>query len=164
MATNEICGKEGKSCCGETPCCTSAAVVRTDKEEMVAMAVDSIRVHCANRDGDLFYIECPDCHCVDLKAKRMMMCRECGQHFSLYFEDGHKSFDIKKLGKTFSGDKEFDIIKLDSNDWHWYVPYPRHNVESMQPAEIKILRRDLNGGEDAHGHERYRRYALIPLD
>ncbi|KKN07042.1 hypothetical protein LCGC14_1071210 [marine sediment metagenome] len=136
----------------------------TDKEEMIRSGRELLNVCCANRDGDLHYIECPECSCVDLKPKRIMMCKDCGQHFSLYFEDGFKSFDVKKFWHTFDKEKQVKIIHLQSNDMEWHVPYPRHDIDSMEPAEIKILYKDLKNGKDGHGHQRYRKFALIPLD
>jgi hypothetical protein len=142
---------------------TCSSPPETDKEEMIRSGRKLLNVWCANRDGDLYYIECPECSCVDLKAKRIMMCRSCGQHFSLYFEDGSRNFDVRQFGSTFS-DKEVKIILLEEKDKEWHVPFPRHNIESMEPVKIKTLYRDLNDGKDGHGHERYRKFALIPLD
>jgi len=140
---------------------------RNDKEEMMSNYDDKFDLHCANRDGDLFFIECPSCHHVDLKAKKILMCRDCGQHFVPYFEDGHKIIkNVKKFGKTLYD--EVRLVTFDKKDDYfkvWHVPYPRHDIKGMNPNEIIYLRRDLRKDmKDGHGHEKYKKFLLIPVE
>lgn len=133
---------------------------QTDLQEMLFWNDRKISLLAANRDGDLFYAECPECHGVDLKSKRIIMCRDCGQHFIMYFEDGFLQFDVMNSGGSFHRDKEARIIRLEKNG-NWYAPFPRHDIASMNPVEQKVLYRDLRNGKDAHGHAEYERITII---
>ena len=41
-----------------------------------------------NRDGDRYYIECPDCHTTNLNNIRLFGCKSCHTRFTIYGEDG----------------------------------------------------------------------------
>lgn len=123
-------------------------------------------VHCANRDGDLYYISCPSCDCIDLKAKRIMMCKSCGQHFSLYFEDGHKELLLRDYSSL--NDKRIEIgsFEPDSDYFQeWFHICPKIEDVVSKFKHKKTLFRDLQkDGFDGHSHHKYKRYALVPID
>lgn len=127
----------------------------------------------ANRDGDLFYIECPTCHSTDLNTKRIVSCRDCHTHFSLYFEDGLKSFPtITQSGAIapMHGGVEIKLLKLKPGDYFLTNVLGRNaaHIDELKTKypDLKVvkLKRDLHNGTDAHNHQQYKRFVLIPLD
>jgi hypothetical protein len=124
----------------------------------------------ANRDGDLFYIECPECHSTDLNSNRLICCRNCHTFFSLYFEDGFKVFWTETNNGTIHGyDNKIKLIQLKKNDvfLKYLMPRNEHRIEELKKdyPDLKVitLMRDFKDGTDGHKHEKYKKYALIPL-
>ncbi len=130
-------------------------------------------IYAANRDGDLFYIECPSCHSTDLNTKRIMSCRKCHTHFSLYLEDGFQTFPaITQSGSInpLHGGNEIKLAKLKPGDYFLTNILGRNvtRIDELKAKypDLKIVKlgRDLSNGTDAHGHAEYKRFVLIPLD
>lgn len=130
-------------------------------------------VHVVNRDGDLYFIECPECHTTDINAQRIFGCRKCHVRFCVYAEDGISSFCVQtESGTVTPFDKKIKILQLKKGDYFHKNHLPRNDgqMSTLKAAfpEMKVitLYRDFQkeSGKDAHGHERYRRYALIPLN
>jgi hypothetical protein len=123
------------------------------------------KMHCANRDGDLYYINCPDCKCTDLKERTVLMCKNCGTHFNLYFEDGHKELLVRDYSEQ--TDKRLVIGTFDDDGDYfqeWYIITPKIESYNLPFKKKKALYKDLqDNGKDGHGHHKYKRYALIPL-
>lgn len=130
---------------------------------------------CANRDGDLYYIECPSCHSTNVHRRTFVGCRSCHTQFQLYFEDGCRTQDIHTDLSNLSarGDKtEFVEIKrpnrrvTDAHIWHPRNEKRFKELQDSHPEARKLtLYRDLQkDGKDGHGHSPYTRFAIIPLD
>ena len=125
-----------------------------------------------DRDGDLFYIECPNCHSTDLNTKSLIACRKCHTFFNIYFEDGfHKYTVFTDFGEINGYDNKIKLIQLKPKD---YFKFKLHGKNENKLSKLKekypdmkviTLYRDLgDDGMDAHRHEKYRKYAIIPLD
>ena len=147
----------------------------TVKEKDIIEEIESYGQHqdiiTANRDGDLFYVECPECHSTDLNAKRIIACRKCHTFFSVYFEDGfYRHSVLTEFGSINGYDNKITLLKLKPNDYFKTVLLPRNRKtlsrikEKYPDLEVIVFYRDLHDGKDAHGHQKYRRYALVPLD
>ena len=126
-----------------------------------------------NRDGDKYYIECPKCHGLELASRRMFSCKGCFTHFELYLEDGYvrKSVDVES-GSLNAYSDEISYIELEPDDYFAKVLYGRNDhekplkelMEKYPDMKICRIKKDLRNGKDAHGHEKYERFAIIPLD
>lgn len=130
-------------------------------------------ITAANRDGDLFYVECPECGSLDLNIRRFVACRNCHTFFSLYFEDGMKRIDVENDFSSISAHGEnLKLISLDSQDHVKKILYGRNKnrlgelKEKYPDAKVMTLYRDFNPKTkmDGHNHHQYRRFAIIPLD
>jgi len=129
------------------------------------------KIHTVNRDGDKFFITCPECDNMDLTSLTVLGCKRCHTQFTLYFEDGYDTidFDSASIGNPSYFDNKLKLIELDGKKRK--VLYGRNNqkiddIKSKYPnAKIVTLCKDLQkDGKDAHGHGKYKRYALIPLN
>lgn len=150
----------------------------TKKDLDIIKEIESYGQHqdvlTANRDGDLYYIECPSCHSTELNSKRLIACKNCHTHFSVYLEDGFRTFKVITNSGTVSGsDGEIKLLELKPGNYFKVELLGRNNKFSIisnlkkKYPDLKIvtLERDLGeDGKDAHGHSKYKRYALIPLD
>jgi len=111
--------------------------------------------YAINRDGDLFFVECPICHrqdCLepeDSRVRGVFRCqfRDCKHLFEVYTEDGVKTIFDHREGNLESKDilvLDGDKLRAGINDdapW-WWRRYP--------------IYRDLQeNGRDAHGHRPY---------
>ncbi len=142
---------------------SESKLTKEDLQREMSQKVTKLK--CANRDGDLYYINCPDCDCTDLQKISLYMCRTCGTHFDLYHEDGRKEIllrdypyqtERRMLIGTF--DKEGDYFE------EWFKITPRIESYNLPFLRTKTLYKDLQkDGKDGHGHHKYKRYALIPL-
>ena len=125
-----------------------------------------------NRDGDKFYIECPECHSTDLNSKRIISCRSCHTHFSVYLEDGFRSISVLTSFGTIGSYKEaIKLMELKPGDYFKVNLLGRNesrlNKIKEKYPDMKVIKlyRDLQkNGKDAHDHAKYKRYAIIPLD
>jgi nitrate/TMAO reductase-like tetraheme cytochrome c subunit len=127
-----------------------------------------------NRDGDNFFVECPNCHSTDLNGQRILSCRSCHTHFQPYYEDGCTTFNVETDHGTISANDVISVIGLKGKDDYFKkILHGRNDYEEKlnklkeKYPNLKVIRiyRDLQkNGKDSHGHERYRRFALIPLD
>ena len=117
-------------------------------------------IYAVNRDGDLGYIECPDCHKIDLKKKIVFMCKDCGQHFMIDTEDGIKNFPTYAgIGVSASG--TIKLVKEQDGYFSTYV-MPREYNNITREMKVNELWRDLQpNGKDAHGHDYYRKVNII---
>ena len=128
-----------------------------------------------NRDGDLFFVECPVCHSTDIQSRRILACRSCHEHFMPYYEDGCQTINVDNEFGSVRPNSEGKVclIELKKNDYFKKVLLGRNDkpevlakIKAKYP-EMRVLRlpADLQkNGKDAHGHKSYKRYALIPLD
>lgn len=132
------------------------------------------RLMIVNRDGDEYYIECPECHSSSLNAQHIFGCKKCFTRFQLYLEDG---FSQEMVETEFNGissglNGEIKVIELKPDAYFKKILYGRNDYpetidelrEKYPDLKIKTYKRDLRDGNDAHGHGKYKRYALIPLD
>jgi len=129
---------------------------------------------CANRDGDLYYIECPSCHSTDVHRRTFVGCRSCHTQFQLYFEDGIRTIDIRTDLSNLSAREDAHFVEIKRPNRHSteaHIWHPRNEkrfeelLKSHPEAKKLTLYRDLQiDGKDGHGHELYRRFAIIPLD
>jgi len=128
-----------------------------------------------NRDGDRYYVECPGCGSTDLKPRRFLACRDCQTCFFVYTEDGLTTYDVLAESKGVRGYGEtIRLVKLETNNDFYKVWLPRNigrfkELQERYPdARVVTLSRDLEKKDgkamDAHGHEIYRRFVMIPLD
>ena len=125
-------------------------------------------LHVVNRDGDLFYIECPNCHNTELISRRFFGCKHCMENFSVYCEDGLKYYSINSdFGSLSSGDT-IKLIRLKRNDYFCVPLYGRNEkrIEELKKEypdmEIINLYRDLqNDNKDAHSHCEYKRFTIF---
>lgn len=126
-----------------------------------------------DRDGENFFIECPDCHSTDLNSMRLISCKKCHTHFTLYFEDGFKDQDVFTDGYPVSDREKVKIIALKGkNDYFKHILYPKYDndgdlkklKDKYPEMRIITIYRDLHNGKDAHQHQKYKKYALIPLN
>ena len=127
-----------------------------------------------NRDGDKYYAECPSCHSTDLNGQRLLSCKSCHTHFQAYYEDGFHFMNVDTdHGSISSSSGEVKVIELEPDAYfkkilHGRNDYPEHiDKLRVKYPDMKILKiaRDLGkDGKDAHGHAKYKRFALIPLD
>lgn len=129
---------------------------------------NSQTLHTVNRDGDHHFIECPECHSTDLKKRTLFACRDCMTHFSVHEEDGLSRFPLFTEMGSLKADKEITVVMMDGDDFFWYPIYGRNSgrideLKEFNPQFRKIIK-DLRKGSDAHGHSRYKRFAIIPLD
>lgn len=122
----------------------------------------------ANRDGDLYYVECPECSGTDLTQFRLLGCKRCHTRFSVYFEDGFKSFEVQADGNISSYDK-LKLVQPDPQDSSYFIWHGRNadrieELKSHYPmAKVITLLKDYKNGKDGHGHEEYSKYVLIPI-
>jgi hypothetical protein len=124
-----------------------------------------------NRDGDLYYVECPECHGVDLHTIELFACRSCHTFFKAYTEDGLITFTVENEGGGLGTyGKKVKLLKLLFSHDTYKILHGRNEhrlseLESKYPElQVITLERDLNKiGCDAHGHSKYKKYALIPL-
>lgn len=122
-------------------------------------------IFCANRDGDLYYIECPECHSTDINRPHMFMCRDCGTFFDLYKEDGIKSYFGVKVNWTIKDYEKMTIITDDRGIY--YSPFERQQAQLKKELGASFKReeticRDLRkNGKDAHGHQKYQKFLVI---
>ncbi len=128
-------------------------------------------VHAVNRDGDLYFIECPECHTTDVNMLKMFGCRKCHTRFSVYPEDGFKWFCVEtEFGDVHAFDNTIKLLQLRPDDYFLKDLLPRNSgqLKELRKAfpNMKVieLSRDLHEGKDAHGHQKYKKYALIPLN
>ena len=134
----------------------------------------TVTLHMADRDGDRYYVECPECHSMrDIRAKRIMACGSCFTHFNLYFEDGHRRIDLTTQDPWISGGDEIKVLwTKGKREGTPYILYGRNNHknrldklrETYPDMYIETIERDLHGGMDAHGHERYTTYDVKPRE
>lgn len=124
-----------------------------------------------NRGGDLYFIECPACHSIEVDKEVLFGCRCCKGYFDVNPEDGFRAIRVlTDLGPVRSYDKKIKLIGLKQDPYAHQQVYGRNErklkelLERCPEAKILIINRDLHAGRDAHGHSRYNRYALIPLD
>ena len=123
-------------------------------------------IFCANRDGDLYYIECPECHSTDLKRPHMFMCRDCGTFFYLYTEDGIKNYWWVRVNHTIRNQDKEIIIMTDERGRH-YSPFERQQEQLKKELgdslkRTEIIYRDLReNGKDAHRHQKYQKFLVI---
>ncbi len=158
---------------GTTENCCEQQASRIDIVTEVKGYHQTQHVYTVNRDGDLFFIECPECHTTDINAVRVFGCRKCHTRFSLYAEDGIDSLCVEtESGTVTPSDNEIKLLQLKKGDYFLKNHLPRNDgqIATLKAAfpEMKVIKlhRDFNkkSGKDAHDHERYRRYALIPLN
>jgi hypothetical protein len=130
-------------------------------------------VHAVNRDGDMHFIECPECHTTNVNSLRLFGCKKCHTRFSLYGEDGFQTYCVESESGTVNPfDKKITLLRLKSNDWFLKNHLPRNDgtLDDLKKEfpDMKVIKlyQDLDriSGKDAHGHEKYKRYALIPLN
>jgi len=127
-----------------------------------------------NRDGDKYYVECPSCNSTSLNKNTLLSCKTCHTHFQPYYEDGLISYNVDTESNGINGsmgeikilevkpDAYFKQILLGRNDYPEHLEKLREKYPDMKVIKLsKDLQPD---GKDAHGHEKYKRYALIPLD
>lgn len=128
-------------------------------------------LHIVNRDGDQFYIECPECHGTELTTSRTFGCKNCHTQFTLYLEDGYKSLRVlSEIGSVGSYD-DVKLINLRGNDYFNHELYGRndhpHTIEEIKKTypDAKVIRigKDLHDGKDAHGHAEYKKFVIIPV-
>jgi hypothetical protein len=71
------------------------------------------KIHAADRDGDLYVIECPDCGSTDLNVARFFGCKKCHTRFSVYTEDGLREFELETgFGEARVYDEGLNMIAL----------------------------------------------------
>lgn len=149
--------------------CGAACQKRTITEELEAYG-NHQSLWYVNRDGDKCYIECPDCHNMDLTSLRVLGCSYCHTRFTVYPEDGirYQSL-VTEMGRCSAGG-ELRIVGKEKDAHFKQILYPRNyekaaEIVQMWPhAEIVTLQRDLQkDGKDAHGHALYKKYVLIPI-
>ena len=142
------------------------------------------RVELVDRDGDLHYINCPECDNHSVRSKKLYMCLHCGMHFSLYLEDGSRYIEINDQYGSVSGHGKEMVVLSFSGEFKTHsddvvIIYPRHFInneyndkgileivrEKYPNAQMKTQYRDLNRrtGKDAHSHEYYTQYSLTPV-
>ena len=110
--------------------------------------------YAINRDGDLFLVECPECHRQHVwyeKGKKGFECYKCRIIFSVYREDG-----VVKLVDFRKGDIQY-FPRTAYREF-----YPDHlyvlGIEGDAPWwwGKKAIYRDLHDGMDAHRHRAYK--------
>jgi len=127
-------------------------------------------LYAVNRDGDLFYIECPNCHNVELIKRTFFGCKHCMENFSVYCEDGLRHYPVNSDFGSLSSRDTIKLIQLKDNDY-FYIPLYGRNEKRVNGLKGKYpnmkiinLDRDLqNDNRDAHGHCKYKRFAIIRL-
>lgn len=125
-----------------------------------------------NRDGDKHFVECPDCHTTDLNAVRLFGCKKCHTRFTVYAEDGIDSIRVyTQLSAIRSGGEPIKIVGKEKSTYFQQILYPRNynKIEKIKQkwpeANIQIFVPDLRkNGMDAHSHEFYKRFVLLPLN
>lgn len=131
----------------ETTC--DAARSRRDIVEELESYGHYQHLWIVNRDGDKFYIECPDCHNTDLTSKRIYGCTKCHTQFTVHPEDG-TSYQtlITEMGPS-RGREEIKIIGKGQDSYFKQVLYPRNyskidEIKKSWPnAHITTLSNDL---------------------
>lgn len=125
-------------------------------------------VYAVDRDGDLFLVECPQCHdtqsiifnwdyerqstYVDSVPAKVFQCSMCSIGFRVYLEDGLRRIvdhrdGVPPLPSKVVWDDNRTIHLGISGDAPWW--WRRREIE-----------RDLHDGKDAHGHKPYE---LVPV-
>lgn len=145
----------------------------SDKEPLAVELEGYKKEHtllAADRDGDLYFIECPECHSLDIHTIRLFACRCCHTFFKVYTEDGLRVLTVENdFGSIGSYGNELKLLKLSPEADTHKILFGRNEhrlselKEKYPKMKVVTLERDLHGGHDAHGHEKYKKYALIPL-
>lgn len=126
-----------------------------------------------DRDGDKFYVECPSCHSTELNTMRIVSCKHCHSHFVPYYEDGCSTLKIFTDMGSLGNYDELAVISLEKDSYFKHILHGRNDKKSCIDKlkekypfmKIMRIRKDLGkDGKDAHGHSKYKRFALIPLD
>ena len=151
---------------------TTSSAKRESLVEEIEKYGNQQNLICANRDGDLYFIECPKCHSTDLNTQRLIGCRYCHTRFSLYFEDGMRIFHLdNEMGTASPSNGRIKIIELKKDDYFSKILLPRNEKrlnelkEKYPDFKVIILNKDLRkDGKDAHGHHKYESFALVPID
>ncbi len=103
------------------------------------------------RDGDLYLVECPECHTQHVyysERNKRFVCTRCGVYFTVCTEDGvvklydHRNDDVRTPARAVYdlGAKVYRLGIAEDAPWWW---------------EKKEVCRDLRDGRDAHGHAPY---------
>ena len=82
-----------------------------------------------NRDGDKFFIECPECHTTDLNAIRLFGCKSCHTRFHVYGEDGISStclYTQMSAARRYGKDP-ITVVSLQKNDYFKHILYGRNS-------------------------------------
>lgn len=110
--------------------------------------------YAINRDGDLFLVECPECHSQYVwfvEGSKVFECYKCRIRFSVYREDG-----VVRLVDFRKGNIQY-FPRTAYRDF-----YPDHfytlGIEGDAPWwwGKKAVYRDLHDGMDAHRHQPYK--------
>lgn len=125
-----------------------------------------------NRDGDRYYVECPQCHSTDLNTQRITSCRRCHTHFTFHSEDGVANIKVQADFSSISAGGEVTLLQLGgSKDYFYRELLPRNSkcIDDLRQTypnlKVTRLHRDLQeDGKDAHSHAPYKRFVLVPLD
>ena len=77
---------------------------------------ESQELMTVNRDGDKFYIECPECHSTDLDKQRIFGCKDCHTRFTVYLEDGFDSIDVDTDFGSLGSYEGIKVVALKGDD------------------------------------------------
>lgn len=112
----------------------------------------SRKVYAANRDGDYYLIECPECHDQQrfyyVKENHNFECG-CGVIFQVYLEDGLLEIEEHRDGNLLLPTK---MVQDDMGHWHTGI-----TVDAPWWWTRRDLYPDLQeNGKDGHGHYEYK--------
>lgn len=125
-------------------------------------------LYVINRDGDLFYAQCPKCKSTDLKRRTFLGCKSCFTNFQPYYEDGLKYYPVlTEFSKLSAGDK-ITLVRLKAHFWNPIYGRNENSIktikEKVPDAKIITIPPDYRNGKDAHGHSNYSKFLIIPLE
>jgi len=144
----------------QNTCCREVSVLSELEEKQ--------DLYCINRDGDLHYVECPECYSTDLKKPHLFLCRNCGINFDVSKEDGVKRLAYIKVNYSIKKGKPKLKIIVDKRG-RYYLPFERQVEQLIEELgeeydKTILVSKDLReNGKDAHGHAKYQKYLVIKI-
>ena len=156
---------------GDNCSCETSESHRKDINEELESYQNDQDLFVVNREGDKYYIECPECHSTNIQSRRFFSCCKCHTHFQAYLEDGFSIHRVLMQGGSINTNEEIKLVYLKPSDYFCHIIYGRNDrpeiidkIKAKHPeAKIVKIARDLRRGKDAHGHSRYNRFVMIPL-
>lgn len=107
-------------------------------------------VYAINRDGDMYLVECPQCHNTQhlwKEQKKPFECNRCQIAFSVYTEDG-----VVRLKDHRAGNIPLPAVAVRDDQGTWHLGIAK---DAPWWWTRRTVERDLHEGKDGHGHYPY---------